>query len=106
MKPSSLLQDAVQGCSIPYSLVDELTERGLVRFVGNQHNPGWSWEYAKLADLSHEEIKALYRRLKNPPPEKPAKVSEPMSKEELGEWFARRFDDVYASVWSGSKARL
>jgi hypothetical protein len=38
----------------------QMTERGLARFIGNQHNEAWAWIREEVEKLSAEDVRTLY----------------------------------------------
>lgn len=67
------------GCEIPHSLLvhaivgagefasmetcAEYEQRGLMKFIGNQHNPKWGWDQKKLAELPEDMLLTIYKRV-------------------------------------------
>jgi hypothetical protein len=57
--------DAIIGVGFNHNekLAFAAEHHGLAKFVGNQHNSEWRWCREKLAELSFDEVKALYEAL-------------------------------------------
>ena len=43
---------------------DSLQDLGIMKFVGNQHNPAWAWNRKYLEDVSEYILVDLYNRVK------------------------------------------
>lgn len=60
-----MLIHAIVGCGFgTWRFAEEMTQRGLARFTGNQWNEDWEWERGGLERLSDQELEELYERLK------------------------------------------
>jgi hypothetical protein len=61
MNKKQLLVDAIIGRgfrSIQHSVA--MTEEGLARFNGNQHNESWEWKRNSLMEMETTQLKAIY----------------------------------------------
>lgn len=48
----------------PMEMCDRMTQDGIMKFTGNQHNPDWKWNRDWLAQGSEINLAGIYRELK------------------------------------------
>jgi len=61
---TTILIDAICGCSPSIEVCDRLANAGFMRFTGNQWNERWDWDRTAINSMSSTQLTELYNFIK------------------------------------------
>lgn len=91
-----IMVDAVIGTGFDsMDLADEMTQKGLARFTGNQWNEDWEWNRAELEKKSLQELSDLYQYIKNYQPPALFNRGKIVSVDEFIRQTQEKFEEIF-----------
>ncbi len=84
----NMLHGVTPSCEVS----QQLTERGLMQFTGNQHNERWDWVRTRLTSLSEPQLWELYEEVAQPSMRENNKTDRPVLTEEARRDLRKRAD--------------